>query len=99
MKEGALLKTLGARRRQILVVLFSEYMALGTLATAAGLLLSMAASAFLVPTVFEMEYRVYWAPAVAIWVAVAGLTVAVGLLGSRGLLKGPPLPVLRGTAE
>ncbi len=37
MREGALLKTLGARRRQVLVVLFAEYLALGTLATATGL--------------------------------------------------------------
>lgn len=99
MREGALLKTLGARRGQILAVLLAEYLALGTLATAVGLALSMAASALLVPVVFDATYRVYWAPALSIWAAVAALTVVVGLLGSRGLLRGPPLPALRSASE
>lgn len=98
-REGALLKTLGARRAQILAVLFTEYLALGTLATAVGLGLSMLASALLMPTVFDSAYRVHWSPALAIWAGVAGLTLVVGLLGSRGLLKGPPLPALRGASE
>ena len=99
MREGALLKTLGARRGQIIAVLFAEYLALGTMATAVGLALSMAASALLVSLVFESTYRVYWAPALSIWAAVAALTVIVGLVGSRGLLKGPPLPALRNASE
>jgi putative ABC transport system permease protein len=99
LREGALLKTLGARRRQVLVVLFAEYLGLGTLATAAGLVLAVAASALVVPKVFQVEYSVHWGPILAIWSAVAGLTVVVGLLGSRGLLSRPPLPVLRDAPE
>jgi putative ABC transport system permease protein len=99
MREGALLKTLGARRRQVLEVLFSEYLALGTLATATGLLLALGASAILVPQVFRGDYSVHWGPLLAIWGAVAALTVVVGLAGSRGLLRRPPLPVLREQLE
>ena len=33
------------------------------------------------------------------WVVVAGLTVVVGLAGSRSLLSRPPLPVLREAPE
>lgn len=99
VREGALLKTLGARRAQILVVLFTEYLALGTLATAAGLALAAGASAVLMPTVFQVTYGVHWRSFLAIWLAVSGLTVVVGLLGSRGLLRRPPLPVLREAAE
>jgi len=99
MREGALLKTLGARRRQVLEVLFSEYLALGTLATATGLLMAWGASAVLVPRVFNVEYSVHWAPLLAIWGAVAALTVVVGVAGSRGLLRRPPLPVLREQLE
>ncbi len=47
----------------------------------------------------EVEWAVHWAPLLAIWAAVAGMTVAVGLLGSRGLLTRPPLPVLREAPE
>ncbi|HSW28183.1 MAG TPA: FtsX-like permease family protein [Longimicrobiales bacterium] len=99
MREGALLKTLGARRRQVLVVLFAEYLALGTLATATGLVLAVAASAALSRFVFEVGWAVHWGPLLAIWAAVTGMTVAVGLLGSRSLLTRPPLPVLRETPE
>lgn len=99
MREGALLKTLGARRRQVLVVLFAEYLALGTLATATGLVLSGVASAIVVPQVFDMSYGVHWRPLLAIWATVAGLTVVVGLAGSRSLLVRPPLAVLREAPE
>jgi putative ABC transport system permease protein len=99
LREGALLKTLGARRPQILTVLLAEYVALGTLATASGLVLSVAAAALVVPSVFEMEYRVGVPALAAIWLAVVTLTVVVGLLGSRELLARPPLPVLREAPE
>lgn len=99
MREGALLKTLGARRRQVLVVLFAEYLALGTLATATGLVLALGASAALARFVFQVSWGVHWLPLLGIWGAVAGMTVVVGLLGSRGLLVRPPLPVLREAPE
>jgi len=99
MREGALLKTLGARRRQVLVVLFAEYLALGTLATATGLVLALGASAALARFVFEVPWGVHGLPLLGIWGAVAGMTVVVGLLGSRSLLVRPPLPVLREAPE
>ncbi|HSM59432.1 MAG TPA: FtsX-like permease family protein, partial [Longimicrobiales bacterium] len=91
MREGALLKTLGARRGQVLAVLLSEYVALGTLATAAGLLLSGAASAILMPTVFDVPWVARPLVLIGIWAAVVALTVAVGVAGSRSLLRRPPL--------
>lgn len=99
MREGALLKTLGAQRRQVLIVLLAEYLALGTLATATGLVLASLASWIVVPQVFQMTYRPHIEPLLTIWVAVAGLTVLVGLLGSRKLLSRPPLAVLREAPE
>ncbi|GMV07432.1 MAG: permease [Gemmatimonadota bacterium] len=99
MREGALLKTLGARRRQVLVVLFAEYVGLGTLATATGLLLAWLASAILMPQVFQVDFTLHVRPFLAIWSVVSVLTVVVGLAGSRGLLSRPPLPVLREAPE
>lgn len=98
-REGALLKTLGARRPQVLTVLFTEYLALGTLATAAGLVLAWIASAILVPRLFQVGFHTHLVPMVVIWVAVAGLTLLVGLAGSRGVLRRPPLAVLREVPE
>jgi putative ABC transport system permease protein len=99
LREGALLKTLGAQRRQVLTVLLSEYVALGTLATASGLVLAIAAAALVVPFVFQMEYVVGVLQIGAIWATIVGLTVVVGLLGSRELLTRAPLPVLREAPE
>ena len=99
LREGALLRTLGARRRQVLQVLLAEYLALGTVATASGLLLSEAAAALIVPGVLDMRFAVHPELPLLLWLAVVALTCTVGLLGSRGLLARPPLPLLRGTAE
>jgi hypothetical protein len=53
----------------------------------------------MVPWVFEIDYAPRIVPLVAIWIAVVGLTVVVGLLSSRELLRRPPLPVLREAPE
>ena len=99
LREGALLKTLGARRNQVLTVLFAEYVALGTVATASGLVLAVVAAALVVPFVFEMPYTLRVGALATIWLAVVLLTVVVGLLGSRDLLNRAPLPVLREAPE
>ena len=99
LREGALLKTLGARRNQIMTVLFAEYLALGSIATASGLLLAIGASAIVVPQVFEIDYRVRLGSVGVIWLVVVSLTVLTGLVGSRDLLRRPPLPVLREAPE
>jgi len=95
MREAALLKTLGARRGQILRILLVEYVALGTLATATGLVLAVIASAVMVPTLFQVAFHLHAGTLAAIWVSVAVLTAGVGLLGSRRVLTQPPLEVLR----
>jgi len=99
LREGALLKTLGAKRKQVLTVLMAEYVALGTVATASGLLLAIVGSAIVVPWVFEIDYAPRTVPLLLIWVTVVALTVVVGLLSSRDLLRRPPLPVLREAPE
>lgn len=99
LREGALLKTLGARRRQVLTVLFAEYLALGSIAAASGLVLAAAASALLVPELFQIPFSLRLGPIIAIWLLVVVITVATGLLGSRDLLRRPPLPVLREAPE
>jgi putative ABC transport system permease protein len=99
LREGALLKTLGAKRKQVLGVLLAEYIALGTVATASGLLLAVLGSAIVVPWVFEMDYTPRTLGLAIIWVAIVALTVVVGLVSSRDLLRRPPLPVLREAPE
>ncbi len=96
LQEGALLRTLGARRTQILAILFAEYLALGVLATLAGLVLALLASGLLVSQGFQIEFIPDYRVLLAIWAGVSALTLTTGLLGSRDLLRRPPLPILRG---
>jgi len=95
MREGALLKTLGARRRQVLSVLVTEYVALGALAAAVGLGLATAAASLMVTRVFEVAFVPSPAALWGVWAGVTALTLGMGILGSRGTLGRPPLPILR----
>ena len=98
IRESALLRTLGARRGQVRVVLLSEYLALGTLASATGLILAVLAAWSLARGVFGVGYVPSPASLVWLWTLVAALTVGVGFLGSLGLLGRPPLSALRRSA-
>jgi len=95
VREGALLRTLGATRGQLLRILFAEYAVLGALASATAIALSMLAGFVLVRYVFEGSFSV---PALALLGLVGGLmvlTVTIGLSGSTEVWRRPPLEVLR----
>ena len=94
-REGALLRTLGARLGQVRRILLSEYVALGALAGLAGGILSIGASWLLTVRLFGLEYRPAVGVAALIWLAVVGLTVLTGLASGRASGGGTPLQVLR----
>ncbi|MCY3611643.1 MAG: ABC transporter permease [Gemmatimonadetes bacterium] len=98
-REGALLRTLGARFGQVRRILLSEYVALGALAGLAGGLLSIVAGGLLTVGLFGLDYRPALGVALLIWVAVVGLTVLTGLASGRGSGGGTPLQVLRAAVE
>jgi putative ABC transport system permease protein len=95
VREGALLRTLGARRPQLVRILLTEYAVLGALAAAAAFLLATAAAWALVRFVFESEFALPGPGLAALVAAVVALTVAVGLAGSTEVWRRPPLEVLR----
>lgn len=95
IKESVLLRTLGANRKQILAITALEYTLLGLLAAATGCVIAFGASWALAVFSFEVEFvPVLW-PLLIIFILVTILTLAVGLLNSRGVLNRPPLEVLR----
>ncbi len=99
VKESVLLRTLGASRKQIWQILCAEYLALGILASSTGILLALVSSWALARFVFELDYAPSAWPLVIAVMAVTTLTVAIGLLTSRGIGSTPPLEVLRAEAE
>ncbi len=95
IRESVLLRTLGASRKQILVITALEYFFLGALAAGAGIVLSLLASWGLAKFSFETSFTPEMLPVLALFVLISSLTVLIGLFNSRGVLNKPPLEVLR----
>jgi putative ABC transport system permease protein len=95
MKESILLRTLGASRAQIRQILVLEYLFLGSFAAVTGLILAGIASWILAYWLFKATFAPPGLPIVVTLLMVIGLTVLIGVLGSRGIVTRPPLEVLR----
>ncbi|MGB7922156.1 MAG: FtsX-like permease family protein [Pyrinomonadaceae bacterium] len=93
--EVAILKTLGAKRKVLLVILFVEYGLLGVVAGAVGALASLALSYSIARFVFEIPWD--FTPAVNLaGIAITCLLVmAVGVASSFNVLTRKPLAILR----
>jgi putative ABC transport system permease protein len=95
VREGALLRTLGASRRQLLRILFAEYASLGLLASATALVLAAAAAFALVRLTFDTRFTLPVVGLAGLGAFVVVLTVVVGLFGSTEVFRRAPLEVLR----
>src|SRR5262249_38515129 len=95
VREGVLLRTLGATRRQVLRILVAEYLSLGAMASAVAVLLSIAAGWALLRFLFEARFAVSVAWLAGLAAGVVGLTVLVGLWNSTEAFRRTPLQVLR----
>jgi putative ABC transport system permease protein len=99
LREVVLLRTLGARARQVRAVLFTEYAALGTLGGLAGAVLAGGGGWLAARFVFDVPYRLPLAPLAAFALGTALLTVLVGAGTGWSLARKPPLEVLRELGE
>jgi len=99
LQESILLRTLGASRAQIWKILCAEYFLLGLFASATGIVLSVGSSWALARFIFKLSYAPSLWPIFLAAGAVSLLTVAVGLVASRGVGSTPPLEILRAEAE
>jgi putative ABC transport system permease protein len=95
IKEGVLLRTLGASGRLVRQVLTAEYVILGAMAAAIGLGLAVLAAWGLVVWVFKVPFAFSAGWTLAGFALVVGLTVGAGWLGAWGLTGRSPLEVLR----
>jgi putative ABC transport system permease protein len=95
IQESVLLRTMGASRKQILAITAIEYFFLGALSAATGILIAFAGSWLLAKYNFEIPFNADLLPALVLFLAIAILTIAIGLFNSRGILNKPPLEILR----
>ncbi|RUP00304.1 MAG: FtsX-like permease family protein [Hyphomicrobium sp.] len=93
--EAVILKTIGARRRQILKAHAWEYALLATIAALVAIALGSAIAWVAVTRVMELDY-VFSLGAVFSTLAVAGVMIAVfGGIGTWSILRAPAVTILR----
>lgn len=95
IREGVLLKTLGATRAQILRIMLAEYALLGLLGSLTGMVLAIGGGWAITHFVFDNPYAPALGPAAAIALAMLVLTVTIGLLAGRDVFRETPMSALR----
>ncbi len=95
IQESVLLRTLGASKRQILIITGLEYFFLGAIAALTGILISIPGSWALAKYSFDTPFSPPMLPVVILFFIVTLITVLIGLFNSRSILNKPPLEVLR----
>jgi putative ABC transport system permease protein len=95
MKEYVLLRTIGARTKQISAITLIEYAYLGFFAAMAGVVLSLGAGWLLTFFFFKIQFSVNAVELLLVTLGVISLTVVIGWLNSRSVISTPPLQVLR----
>jgi len=93
--EGAILRTLGASRRQLATLQLAEFLAIGLLAGAVAAGGAVALAMVLSERVLGVPYEFHWLLPLT-GLVVGGLGVALcGLLGTRRAVSSPPLQTIR----
>jgi len=95
IREGALLKTLGATRRQLTRILLAEYLALGTLAGLVGVGLSALGAWAMMHFVFDLGFRLPAVPLLLVLAITGALVALIGLGASREVFRRTAMEVLR----
>ena len=95
LRETVLLRTLGASRRQLVMIQLVEYAILGVLGAVVGCVLAVAGNEALAEWVFKSPAVVPPGTLGLAVLAVTGLTLITGWLANRSITDHPPLEILR----
>lgn len=95
IQESVLLRTLGASRKQILIITALEYFFLGSLSALTGIIIALAGSYGLSIYSFSTTFTPELLPVLLTYLAITGLTILIGLSNSLDVLKKAPLEILR----
>ncbi|WP_055445063.1 ABC transporter permease [Lacinutrix himadriensis] len=95
IKESVLLRTLGAKNKQILQISAFEYLFLGLLGSLVGLLLALVSSLCLALFVFKEPFVPSPIPFLIFLPGITILVLGIGLSNIQTVLRSSPLEVLR----
>ncbi len=96
--DAAIMRTLGANRRQMIVVQLAEFLAIGLLSGLIASVGAMALAGVLSEKVLNVPYAInWWIPLIGMGGGAIGIAIA-GLLGTRKAVDSPPLATIRGLA-
>ncbi len=95
IKESVLLRTLGAKNKQILTITALEYLFLGILGSLLGILLALVSSLLLAIFVFQEPFAPSLIPFLVFLPGISLLVLGIGLSNIREVLRSSPLEVLR----
>jgi len=98
IREAVLLRTLGAKKKQVIKIQVIEYVFLGIMAALTGLTLSVGASALLGYFYFEINFIPNFKILAIEVIILVALVLTIGLLNARGIHNRPPLEILRDEA-
>jgi len=93
--EGAILRTVGASRRQLAVLQLAEFLTIGLLSGVIAAAGAVALAMVLSDRVLGVPYDFRWGLPLA-GIAIGGIGVAIaGLIGTRRVVDSPPLQTIR----
>ncbi|MDQ2667490.1 MAG: FtsX-like permease family protein, partial [Gemmatimonadota bacterium] len=95
LREGVLLKVLGATRRQVGRVMLAEYLLLGALGSLAGVVLSVGGAWGLMHFMFKQPFVPALLPAMLVALLMIAVAVSIGLLTGREVFRETPMAALR----
>jgi putative ABC transport system permease protein len=95
LREGVLLKVLGATRRQVGRIMLAEYLLLGALGSLVGVILSVGGAWGLMHFVFRQSFVPAMLPALAVAALMIAVSVSIGFLTGRDVFQETPMAALR----
>lgn len=95
VQENVLLRTLGASRKQLWTITIAEYFFLGSLGAISGIFLAALFCTLLGQFLFEFTFIPNFLQIGIVFVLVTGMSLFIGLLNSRNVVRQSPMEVLR----
>ncbi len=95
IEESVLLRTLGASKRQVLMITALEYFFLGALSSIAGIVIALVSAWGLAVFNFKIPFNPNILVILGLFICVTLLTVVIGMVNINSILRKPPLEVLR----